>query len=211
MEQREKYYIERLMTANKGPKLSFEEKELRRFQIDNQRDKDDRKILKNTNYELIFPFKEDEHKIHQYNLFISKSREIQEAFIHGKRNLVKDKNVYDFILESAQAPSRSMPTAIQDTQDKINKLSRPKSAIEKNIVGGLQNQKRQERIEDNLIGRKKQEQDHQRFNIMDTIKKQKDEQKSKDKMQKKKIAKELRAQQINQNILQERDMTSQGD
>ena len=64
MEQREKYYIERLMTANKGPKMSFEEKEMRRFEIDNIRDKEDKKLLKHSSYELIFPYKDDEHKIH---------------------------------------------------------------------------------------------------------------------------------------------------
>lgn len=64
MEQREKYYIERLMTANKGPKMSFEEKEQRRLEVDNKRDKEDRKLLRNSAFELIFPYKEDEHKIH---------------------------------------------------------------------------------------------------------------------------------------------------
>ena len=39
MEHREKYYIKRLMTAYKGPKLSYEEKEFKRFEIDNYRDK----------------------------------------------------------------------------------------------------------------------------------------------------------------------------
>ena len=34
VQEREKYYIERLMTANKGPKLSYEEKEYKRYQID---------------------------------------------------------------------------------------------------------------------------------------------------------------------------------
>lgn len=63
MEQREKFYIERLMTAHKGPKLSYEEKEMRRFEIDNQRDKDDKRLLRNSNYELIFPLKDDDYKI----------------------------------------------------------------------------------------------------------------------------------------------------
>jgi len=34
VQEREKFYIERLMTANKGPKLSYEEKEYKRYQID---------------------------------------------------------------------------------------------------------------------------------------------------------------------------------
>ena len=53
MEQREKYYIERLMTANKGPKLSYEEKEYRRYEIDNQRDKDDKKLLEDEAVDLM--------------------------------------------------------------------------------------------------------------------------------------------------------------
>ena len=52
------------MTANKGPKMTFEEKEMRRFEIDNIRDKEDKKLLKHSSYELIFPYKDDEHKIH---------------------------------------------------------------------------------------------------------------------------------------------------
>ena len=51
------------MTANKGPKLSYEEKEFRRFEIDNYRDKIDKQLLKKSDYELIFPFKEDDYKI----------------------------------------------------------------------------------------------------------------------------------------------------
>ena len=79
--------------------MSIEEKEHKSLEVDNKSDREDRKILRNSGFELIFPFKEDEHRIHQYNLFLSKSREIQEAFIHGKRNLMKDKSVYDLILE----------------------------------------------------------------------------------------------------------------
>lgn len=70
MEQREKFYIERLMTANKGPKLSYEEKEYRRYEIDNQRDKADKQLLKKSGYELIFPIKEDEYRIQTYNQFL---------------------------------------------------------------------------------------------------------------------------------------------
>ena len=65
--EREKYYIERLMTANKGPKLSYEEKEYKRYQIDKERDKAERNIIRQTQYELIFPIKNDEYKIQEYN------------------------------------------------------------------------------------------------------------------------------------------------
>jgi len=65
--EREKFYIERLMTANKGPKLSYEEKEYKRYQIDKERDRSERNIIKKTQYELIFPIKNDEYKIQEYN------------------------------------------------------------------------------------------------------------------------------------------------
>ena len=52
------------MTANKGPKMSFEEKEHKRLEVDNKRDREDRKLLRNSGFELIFPYKEDEHNIH---------------------------------------------------------------------------------------------------------------------------------------------------
>ena len=74
--EREKFYIERLMTANKGPKLSYEEKEYKRYQIDKERDRSERNIIKKTQYELIFPIKNDEYKIQEYNQLINKSREI---------------------------------------------------------------------------------------------------------------------------------------
>lgn len=175
MEQREKYYIERLMTANKGPKMSFEEKEQRRFEIDNKRDRDDRKLLRHSGFECIFPYKDDEHRIHQYNLFLSKSREIQEAFIHGKRNLMKDKSVYDLILESVQNQNRGAHTPQQIPDKFINKRDRPKSAIEKNIIGGIQNQKRPARKEEDQAVRKKKEIDFQRVNMLENIQSQKDE------------------------------------
>lgn len=61
---------------------------------------------------------------------------------------MKDKSVYDLILESVQNNNRVALTPNQLPDKFMNKRDRPKSAIEKNIIGGIQNQKRPAKKDD---------------------------------------------------------------
>ena len=63
-------------------KLSYDEKEKRRKDIDAKRDAVEAPILAQSGYERIFPV-EQKSKMKQYNAFLKMARQCQDQFTHG--------------------------------------------------------------------------------------------------------------------------------
>ena len=64
-------------------KLSYDEKERKRKQIDAVRDEAEEPILQNIGYDKIFPV-EQKSKMKKYNAFLKLTRDLYEQFTHGQ-------------------------------------------------------------------------------------------------------------------------------
>lgn len=187
LEQREKQYLERLMTANKGAKLSFEEKEYKRLEADDTRDKQEKPILKKSGYEMIFPMKHDREKMETYNAFLKMSKDIQDQFTHGKKNTkIAEANVYDLMVKISKE-KKAAPRALLEPVRAADKQERAKTANDKKK---MLEQKRLKEAEDNWVNatnmklKQKKQLERERLVILDNIQAQKDEQRQKEKRQK---------------------------
>ena len=109
--QKEKLYFERMMTGHKTLKPTYEEKELKRYNLDVERDKFDKQVLDDSGYECIFPVKSNEDLMRKYKDFLRMAKDAQDAFTHGSRKVrgLLEENVYDHILkaqEKAKPPEK---------------------------------------------------------------------------------------------------------
>ena len=60
----------------KNIKLSYEQKEHMRFEMDQERDEMEGPILKETGYDLIFPVKDNEAQMRKYNSYLKLSKDV---------------------------------------------------------------------------------------------------------------------------------------
>ena len=109
--QKEKLYFERMMTGHKTLKPTYEEKELKRYNLDVERDKFAKQVLDDSGYECIFPVKSNEDLMRKYKDFLRMAKDAQDAFTHGSRKVrgLLEENVYDHILkaqEKAKPPEK---------------------------------------------------------------------------------------------------------
>jgi hypothetical protein len=81
-ERKTNYMEEKMRTLGTRVKLSYDEKEKRRKDIDAKRDFVEEPILAQSGYERIFPV-EQKSKMKQFNAFLKMARQCQDQFTHG--------------------------------------------------------------------------------------------------------------------------------
>lgn len=164
------------MTANKGPKLSFEEKEYRRLELDDLRDKEEKPILRKSCYELIFPVKHDDAKMEHYSQLLKHSKEMQESFTHGKRTK-PEVTVYDLMVKAQREKNGPKMQELPRTSP----VKKTKKKVKETYDAWMN--------ESTMKPKKKKELEHERMVTLESIQASKDEVKMKEKKKQKQVQK----------------------
>lgn len=102
MEEQEKRNYEWLMNPYRKERLTPEEKDMKRLELDRKRHKVEDKLIKENKLglELLYPLKKEdpEGEMKKCKHFIKKARQLQNQFIHGKVKLTFADKDFDRII-----------------------------------------------------------------------------------------------------------------
>ena len=104
LQSNQKDYYERLMIPYTKAKLTPEEKDQKRMELDKQRTLDEMPILNEENgYKQIYPIVDDEQKAKKYKRFLKMAKDLQNEFIHGKAKVKFEDKEFDLLINGKYA------------------------------------------------------------------------------------------------------------